>query len=85
MERNLDTGAGGSLPAHRAFYAHEAEKLRRIYTTAKWHIDNPQPATNAHRRNFAIFVDEHDRRRGTDFLGTFPELADFYDLCKRLN
>ena len=27
-------------------------------------------------------IAEHDRRRGTDFCKTFPELAGFYWYCK---
>jgi organic radical activating enzyme len=34
------------------------------------------------RRDFARFVDEHDRRRGTDWHAAFPELLDFYNMCK---
>ena len=32
--------------------------------------------------DFYLFVNEHDRRRGTDFKKTFPELMDFYRLCE---
>jgi hypothetical protein len=35
------------------------------------------------RQNFVAFVDEHDRRRGTNFLKTFPEMEEFYNECKR--
>jgi len=31
-----------------------------------------------------LFVDEHDKRRGTDFLDTFPEMEEFYRMCKGL-
>jgi organic radical activating enzyme len=34
------------------------------------------------RKNFITFVDEHDVRRGTNFLETFPQLADFYNTIK---
>lgn len=33
------------------------------------------------RKDFAIFVDEYDRRRDTDFLSTFPEMEQFYFNC----
>jgi hypothetical protein len=33
------------------------------------------------RVDFLRFVDEHDKRRGTNFLRTFPELTDFYNKC----
>ena len=34
------------------------------------------------RRAFHTFIDEFDRRRGTSFLSTFPEMAEFYHFCK---
>ena len=34
------------------------------------------------RNNFVKFVDEHDKRRGTNFLKTFPELEEFYKKIK---
>jgi organic radical activating enzyme len=66
--------------ANQAFYEFEAEKLKRIYYLARDHKENEQ--TNISRRNFVAFIDEHDRRRGTNFVETFPELRDFYSFCK---
>ena len=34
------------------------------------------------RADFKRFVDEHDLRRGTNFKQTFPELEEFYNMCK---
>jgi organic radical activating enzyme len=34
------------------------------------------------RQSFHKFIDESDRRRGTNFVETFPEMADFYYMCK---
>lgn len=74
---------------HNGFYNWETEKLRRLYYVAEYLFrkDKPEDAeydreTARNRRDFAVFVDEHDRRRGTDFRRTFPELADFYNTCK---
>ena len=36
------------------------------------------------RKNFVLFVDEHDKRRATNFLKTFPEMEEFYNYCKSL-
>jgi len=33
-------------------------------------------------KDFYLFVNEHDRRRGTNFLQTFPELEEFYRICE---
>lgn len=68
--------------ANRGFYEHEADKLKRIYNIVKNVQENQW--TNINRKNFTIFVDEHDRRRGTDFKQTFPELVDAYNKWKKL-
>lgn len=36
------------------------------------------------RRNWILFIDATDKRRGTNFKKTFPEMASFYDLCSSL-
>jgi len=40
------------------------------------HLDEETLRKN--RSDFIIFVDEHDRRRGTNFLKTFPEMEEEY-------
>lgn len=34
------------------------------------------------KRNFYAFFSEHDRRRGTNFENTFPEMLEFWQECK---
>ena len=68
--------------AGRGFFEHEADKLKRIYNIVK---DNPENEwTTVNRGNFVKFVDEHDRRRGTNFLKTFPEFEGFYNRIKKI-
>ena len=54
----------------------EINKMKRIYDWSKSNIDSDK--LKLERNNLVKFVDEHDKRRGTNFLKTFPELADFY-------
>jgi len=54
----------------------ELEKLKRIYIVASESIDANLLVKN--RKDFIKFVDEHDRRRGTNFVKTFPEYAELY-------
>jgi hypothetical protein len=71
--------------AMRGFHEHEAERMKRIYEMVKTHPKNLHEAYNdQNRKNFKIFVDEHDRRRGTNFLDTFPEMLDFYNHCSSI-
>lgn len=64
------------------FYENEINKMERLYYVAK---DSPRNMTeiNQNRKDFVLFVDEHDKRRGTNFLETFPEMEEFYKRCKQ--
>jgi len=81
MYRNLEN-KNWQGTANQGFYEHEADKLKRIYTIAKNAGENEWTSIN--RKNFTIFVDEHDRRRETNFQETFPELVPVYNKWKRL-
>ena len=34
------------------------------------------------KADFYKFFNEHDKRRGTNFLKTFPEMSEWWDECK---
>jgi hypothetical protein len=34
------------------------------------------------RGDFSKFFTEHDKRRGTRFLNTFPEMKEFWEECR---
>jgi len=57
----------------------EIQKMKRLYDYA---ISEDGFDVEKNRKDFVIFVDEHDRRRGTDFLKTFPELKKLYEDVK---
>jgi hypothetical protein len=44
----------------------------------------PEKKLNVTRADFYRFFSEHDRRRETNFLETFPEMADFWESCRTL-
>jgi len=60
----------------------EIQKLKRTYD---WAI-SPIKDEDLHkaRYNFYQFFSEHDKRRGTDFCKTFPELEEFYHFTKTI-
>jgi organic radical activating enzyme len=68
---------------HSGFYDFEREKLRRVLD---W-VDAPLGDVKwlmKMRRDFVLYIDEFDKRRGKNFLETFPEMEDFYHSCKKL-
>lgn len=56
------------------FHPQETEKLERIFEISKNMI--PSPQKKIFLKAFFQFVEEHDRRRKTNFAQTFPELID---------
>jgi hypothetical protein len=59
--------------------------LKRVYNWVKGRMKTePEAEKNKNRAQFYIFAEEHDRRRGTNFVESFPEMADFYAECKSL-
>jgi hypothetical protein len=59
----------------------EVQKVKRIYD---W-MESPQKELELknNRIGFSRFIQEYDRRRGLNFVETFPELEDFFELCKK--
>ena len=68
--------------ADAAFRPMEVEKMKRIYD---WMLaPHDKKETLEARKDFYLFFSEHDRRRGTDFLKTFPEMQEFWQHCRSL-
>lgn len=63
--------------ANSGFHQWEADKFKRIYELITYIDDQNETDENVakNRRDFVAFVDEHDRRRGTNFSETFPEMT----------
>ena len=59
----------------------EVEKFKRILELMKSKEEMGGRVLQAHK-DFVAFVDEHDRRRGTDFKKTFPEYVTLYEYWK---
>jgi hypothetical protein len=70
MQDNHCSGAG--------FQPWEIAKLERILYLFK---DTPE---KVHQKDFYTFFEEHDRRRGTSFEYTFPEMMWFYNKCRSI-
>jgi hypothetical protein len=62
------------------FNTGDVAKLERI---REWMLaqDVGNLDLNHMRSDFYRFVNEYDKRRGTNFLETFPEYKSFYELC----
>jgi organic radical activating enzyme len=75
MHQNVENSKWAGT-ANKGFYQWEADKFKRIYELAMNLKDSPTVTRN--QSDFIKFVDEHDLRRGTNFLKTFPEMTETY-------
>lgn len=71
---NLENSASNP---NSGFYKWEGDKFKRILDIINQEAIS-QRALIQNRLDFVSFVDEHDTRRGTDFLKTFPEMEQAY-------
>ena len=74
MELNLETPAD---PFH-GFKDYEVQRMRRDIAWMREGTNNVEQK----RADFYRFFSEHDRRRNTDFLSTFPEMKSFWQECE---
>jgi hypothetical protein len=78
MQQNLETEA----TRFKGFKDYEVNRLDRDIA---WMRDGQKLDSEYIKRNkadFYRFFNEHDRRRGTDFLKTFPEMTEWWEQCK---
>jgi hypothetical protein len=75
IKDNVDDNAAGK------FTTLEYEKFRRVVDYMETTVYSDERLQEG-RKDFYNWFTEYDRRRGTDFASTFPELVDFYNNCK---
>ena len=68
--------------SYRGFKPYEILKLKRNLAVMKQGFAADEQLINEKR--FVQYVDELDRRRGTNFLETFPEMETFYNKASKL-
>ena len=62
----------------KGFKDYEIQRLQRVVDWMRAHNREDKGAQG----DFYRFFTEHDRRRGTNFLTTFPEMAEWWAECK---
>ena len=83
--REKDEPWKGFFAPSELFFAYEVEKLKRFIEFLKQPPNkNEGVSVEKSMQEFYLFVNEHDKRRGTNFLETFPELEGFYRDCENI-
>lgn len=78
MKDNVDNDRGDK------FSEIEYEKFRRVVSYMETTVYHESKIEEG-RKDFYNWFNEYDRRRGVNLLETFPELTNFYNLCKDVN
>lgn len=65
------------------FFKTEIDKFDRIIAWMKSPVH--EDLLKFHRSDFYKFVNEHDRRRKTNFIESCPEFEEFYKFCRDIN
>jgi organic radical activating enzyme len=68
-------------PLH-GFKDYEVARLDRDIAWMRRGQEQDAEKLQQHKADFYRFFSEHDRRRGTDFLKTFPEMKAWWDECR---
>ena len=65
----------------RGFHDFEIERVTRIKDWMLVSLNDEK--LSELRSDFYMFFNEHDKRRNVNFLNVFPEMKDFWQLCKK--
>lgn len=70
----------------KSFFDYEISRMKRIFYLLRGSLINPKQdwdMITKSKIDFYKFVNEHDKRRGTNFLETFPEYEALYRECEK--
>ena len=70
---------------YRGFKDFEIEKVKRNLEIMKGGDGLDRDKMYKARANFFKFFTQHDKRRDTDFLKTFPQMEDWWEICEEAN
>jgi len=80
IENYLVRNQSGNLEGGIGYTDMQVIKIHRIYEWMRKGL--PESELKRNRADFYKFFKEHDRRRERNFLEVFPEMEDFWNLCK---
>lgn len=76
--KNLET----SDRPFKGFKDYELQRLQRVIDWMNESRDLDPKYVTMQQADFFKFFNEHDKRRGTDFVKTFPEMSEFWRQCE---
>jgi organic radical activating enzyme len=78
MQENLET----EDQPFRGFKDYEVQRMQRVLDWMQEGSKLDREYVTIQRADFFRFFNEHDKRRDTNFMETFPEMKEFWNECK---
>ena len=78
--KHMDELSEIKLGSNNGYFYVELSKLHRILEWIK--IPESTEWLHSQRKDFYLFHREYDQRKGTNFLAAFPEMKEFWELCR---
>jgi sulfatase maturation enzyme AslB (radical SAM superfamily) len=83
LERALEFMQANEECEHNRFKGFKDFEISKVQRLIDWIQKDDQFDRTTAMKNFYLFFRQHDERRGTDFLNTFPELEQFWIDCEK--
>jgi sulfatase maturation enzyme AslB (radical SAM superfamily) len=85
LEKSLEFMIDNEENLHSRFKGFKDFEISKVQRLINWIMTPEAFDKDLQMKNFYLYFSEHDRRRNTDFLSTFPELRNFWLRCKEKN
>lgn len=82
LDKSIDYMLANKEGDHNRFKGFKDFEINKVQRLKDWIMADENFDRKTSMKNFFLYWEEHDRRRGTNFLDVFPELRDKWELCK---
>jgi hypothetical protein len=82
LERSLEFMLANKESEYSRFKGFKDFEISKVTRLINWVKQTDKFNKERAEHNFYLFFKQHDQRRNTDFVKTFPELTDFWNRCK---
>lgn len=84
LERALEFMMANVEGEHNRFKGFKDFEISKVQRLIDWVKNDGKFDRDTAMKNFYLFFSQHDERRGTDFLNTFPELEQLWNECEKI-
>jgi len=82
LERTADWMELNMVTEDNPFHGFKDFEVQRLRRDIAWMREGQKKDCTQERADFYRFFAEHDRRRGTNFLNTFPQMRQWWEECR---